>query len=90
MISQFYPCVTTNLLTGTCSVELQDGQVVQITDCIEMEVQAGSKKQVDYDSVEVAKLKTLLKRIYLTLFPIPADGGWCDCGMIHGTEPMDE
>ncbi|CCW66457.1 unnamed protein product [Phytomonas sp. Hart1] len=90
MISQFYPNVTTNLVTGACRVELEDGQVVQITDCIEMEVQAGNKKQVDYDSIEVAKLKTVLKRIYLTLFPIPADSGWCDCGMIHGAEPINE
>ncbi|EPY26156.1 cleavage and polyadenylation specificity factor subunit 3 [Strigomonas culicis] len=102
MLSQFYPFVTTNLVTGACTVPLPDGQVAQINDCIDLEVElqvesstqrhplaSGTKKLiVDYGSVEVAKLNNILKRIYLTLFPIPVDNGWCDCGMIHGEEPV--
>jgi cleavage and polyadenylation specificity factor subunit 3 len=91
MISQFYPSVMTNLASGNCSITLADGQVANITDCIEIELVAGAgKKDVDYDAPKVLELKRILKRIYLTLFPIPVDNGWCDCGMIHGEEPVAE
>lgn len=91
MISQFYPSVKTNLSSGSCSVSLADGQVANIVDCIEVYLErSAGKKDVDYDAPEVQKLKQILKRIYLTLFPIPADNGWCDCGMIHGEEPVAE
>ncbi|KEG15323.1 putative cleavage and polyadenylation specificity factor [Trypanosoma grayi] len=86
MMSQFYPSVTTNLGTGVCTVELEDGQVATITDCIEIDLQ--DSKKSGYSSAEVERLKTILKRVYLTLFPIPVDQGWCDCGMIHGVEPV--
>lgn len=88
MMSQFYPMVRTNLASGSCTITLPDGQIANISDCIEIELQesAGSK-EVDYDAPEVLKLKQILKRTYLTLFPIPADNGWCDCGVIHGEEP---
>ena len=70
---------------------MADGQVANITDCIEIELEAGAgKKDVDYDAPRVQELKRILKRIYLTLFPIPVDNGWCDCGMIHGEEPVVE
>lgn len=96
MLSQFYPNITTNLVTGNSSVELGDGQMANILDCIEIELldgsgaSAGKKGAVDYDSDEVKKLMSILKRIYLTLFPIPVDSGWCDCGVIHGDEPAPE
>eukprot|EP00796_Vickermania_ingenoplastis_P007370 gene7370-5186_t len=84
MISQFYRSVKTNLATGTTVILLDDGQTASIMDCIEVELEAKTKGGVpDYDSAEVKRLKTALKRIYLTLFPIPADNGWCDCGMSH-------
>ncbi|PWV11053.1 putative cleavage and polyadenylation specificity factor subunit [Trypanosoma cruzi] len=88
MMSQFYPSVTTNLGTGVCTVELEDGQTATITDCIEIELD--DNKKSSYFSAEVERLKMILKRVYLTLFPIPADQGWCDCGMIHGAEPLPE
>ncbi|SCU66797.1 cleavage and polyadenylation specificity factor subunit, putative [Trypanosoma equiperdum] len=85
MMSQFYPSVVTNLGTGVCTVELEDGQHATITGCIEIDLQGNTKSS--YSSTEVERLKTVLKRVYLTLFPIPVDQGWCDCGMIHGAEP---
>ncbi|RNF20759.1 putative cleavage and polyadenylation specificity factor [Trypanosoma conorhini] len=88
MMSQFYPAVTTNLGTGVCTLELEDGQTATITDCIELELE--DNKKSGYYSTEVERLKTILKRVYLTLFPIPVDQGWCDCGMIHGAEPLPE
>ncbi|ESL08042.1 cleavage and polyadenylation specificity factor subunit [Trypanosoma rangeli SC58] len=88
MMSQFYPSVITNLGTGVCTLELEDGQTAIITDCIEIELE--DNKKSSYFSAEVERLKTILKRVYLTLFPIPVDQGWCDCGMIHGAEPLPE
>ncbi|KAH9577264.1 Metallo-beta-lactamase [Trypanosoma melophagium] len=88
MMAQFYPSVTTNLGTGVCALTLEDGESVTITDCIEIDLQ-DSKKSA-YSSPEVEKLKSILKRVYLTLFPIPVDQGWCDCGIIHGAEPVPE
>lgn len=83
MISQFYPAVTTNLATGDCRLELPDGQLATIRDCIEVDLDAGSSKDVDYESADVQRLLAVLKRVYLTLFPIPEDNGWCDCGVPH-------
>ncbi|RNF03926.1 putative cleavage and polyadenylation specificity factor [Trypanosoma rangeli] len=88
MMSQFYPSVITNLGTGVCTLELEDGQTAIITDCIEIELE--DNKKANYFSADVERLKTILKRVYLTLFPIPVDQGWCDCGMIHGAEPLPE
>lgn len=85
MISQFYAGVTTNLVTGSCTVELTDGQMVRIADCIEVELLSeNNSKSCGYNSPEVLRLQGILKRIYLTLFPIPVDSGWCDCGIPHG------
>nr|CCC90000.1 putative cleavage and polyadenylation specificity factor subunit [Trypanosoma congolense IL3000] len=86
MLSQFYPSVVTNLGTGVCTLELEDGQLATITDCIEIDLQGNVKSR--YSTSEVERLKTILKRVYLTLFPIPVDQGWCDCGMIHDGEPV--
>lgn len=84
MISQFYPSVQTNLLTGTTTLLLEDGQKANIMDCIEVDLESKLVGGVpDYDSSEVRRLKNILKRTYLTLFPIPEDNGWCDCGMAH-------
>lgn len=89
MISQFYKSVQTNLLTGTTSLLLADGQKANIMDCIEVDLEGKLVGGIpDYDSEEVRRLKTILKRIYLTLFPIPADNGWCDCGMAHTENDM--
>lgn len=89
MISQFYELVETNLLTGTTSLLLGDGQKANIMDCIEVDLEAKLVGgAADYNSPEVKRLKSILKRIYLTLFPIPADNGWCDCGMAHDEHDM--
>lgn len=89
MLSQFYRSVKTNLATGTTTVLLEDGQKATIMDCIEIELEAKVMGGApDYDSPQVRRLKTTLKRIYLTLFPIPADNGWCDCGLAH--DEMEE
>nr|CCC47437.1 putative cleavage and polyadenylation specificity factor, fragment [Trypanosoma vivax Y486] len=85
MMAQFYSAVTTNLGTGVCTVELENGQEAIITDCIEIDLPNSTK--ANYSSSAVERLRTVLKRVYLTLFPIPVDQGWCDCGMIHGAEP---
>lgn len=81
MMSQFYTSVKTNLNTGVCTLLLEDGQYVTVHDCIDIEL---GDKSASRDSLE--KLKGNLKRVYLTLFPIPMDAGWCECGLSHGDE----
>lgn len=84
MMSQFYRSVKTNLVTGTTTVILENGQEATITDCIEVILDSKIAGGVpNYDSADVKRLMTTLKRIYLTLFPIPVDSGWCDCGISH-------
>jgi cleavage and polyadenylation specificity factor subunit 3 len=82
LLTQYYISVRTDLTSGECSVTLENGEVVQIHDCIDIEIPSG--KSVPKDMLE--KLKAVLKRTYLTLFPIPEDGGWCECGMMHTEE----
>lgn len=91
MVSKFYKSVQTNLATGTSTVVLEDGQTATIIDCIEVNLEGKLNGGVaDYDSPAVSQLKDMLKRVYLTLFPIPADEGWCDCGMSHeASSPVD-
>ncbi|CAD2214861.1 hypothetical protein ADEAN_000231400 [Angomonas deanei] len=91
MVSQFYNGITTNLITGRCTIPLSNGITAVVNDCIELDLElrgtdGGAKKEASYQSDDVEKLKSILKRVYLTLFPIPIDSGWCDCGMIHGEE----
>lgn len=82
MMAQFYTSVKTDLNTGSCSLVLEGGEHVVVKDCIEVEIP--SDKVVSRDNLE--RLKNNLKRIYLTLFPIPVDEGWCECGLEHGEE----
>lgn len=77
MMSQFYPTVTTDITTGNCVVVIENGDSISILDCIEVEL--GSQEKCT-DAVAIDRLKTTLKRIYLTLFPIPIEYGWCECG----------
>jgi cleavage and polyadenylation specificity factor subunit 3 len=86
-MAQFYPCVRTDLITGTCYVTTNEGVTLKITDCIEIEEYEAAGKKLSDAAME--QFKTTLKRAYLTLFPIPVDYGWCDCGQIH-TESLPD
>ena len=78
MMSQFYSTVKTDLTTGRCVVVLENSQSVVINDCIEIEDQGDEKDHASVAGID--RLKSTLKRIYLTLFPIPIEYGWCECG----------
>ena len=86
MLSQFYNCVRTNLATGECHVRIMPDVVAKVDDGIRVSFPHVADKAVFKKASFIAeqrKLSDVLKRTYLTLFPIPADAGWCDCGKFH-------
>lgn len=82
MMSQFYTSVKTNLSTALCTIVLESGESVIVKDCIFVETINDEK--INSDALE--RLKANLKRTYLSLFPIPLDSGWCECGLVHGED----
>jgi len=75
LMSQYYPSVHTNIATGDCAIRLEDGEPIDIKDCLEISIPPASKPKPQ----SIENLRTVLKRLYLTLFPIPIEYGWCDC-----------
>eukprot|EP00658_Telonema_sp_P-2_P034335 TRINITY_DN25071_c0_g1_i1.p1 TRINITY_DN25071_c0_g1~~TRINITY_DN25071_c0_g1_i1.p1 ORF type:complete len:497 (-),score=72.54 TRINITY_DN25071_c0_g1_i1:160-1650(-) len=82
MLAEFFPLVETNLMTGSTQIgfSLDGSAEVTVERMVRIICLNPAKPPSD------AHLKTLtevLKRVYLTLIPVPADAGWCDCGKIH-------
>jgi cleavage and polyadenylation specificity factor subunit 3 len=80
MMSQFYSSVKTDLTTGRSAIVLENGSTVVVNDCIELEEHSVADGEDLKSSASLDRLKTTLKRVYLTLFPIPIEYGWCECG----------
>lgn len=97
MMSQFFTSCETNLVSGDCVVETLGGEKVLITECINIRspvprevtpYAAGSINGVTPATFH--HVGAIVKRLYLTLFPIPADFSWCECGAVHGGAEDEE
>ena len=79
-LAHHYCTVTTDLGASTCVVTAADGErlrVVDFTDVVNDET--GSRpSEANYKAC-----RELLRRIYLTLFAVPLENGWCECGQHH-------
>jgi cleavage and polyadenylation specificity factor subunit 3 len=93
MMSQFFPSVSTNLATGECRIVNNNGERLAIKKCIEIYADTDDESILGLTNEEYIngvsrqsfdEVAAVLRRIFLTLFPIPADFGWCDCGEVHG------
>lgn len=82
MLAEFFPLVETNLMDGQAQIGFTlDGNFdVTVEQMIKIMCLNPSKPPSD-DHLKT--LSEVLKRVYLTLTPIPVDAGWCDCGKIH-------
>lgn len=83
MMSQFYTSVKTDIVSGTSQITLENDEIVTVTDCIEIELPPTLNGKSIINSEIIQRLKLNLKRAYLTIFALPAESSWCECGLVH-------